>query len=114
MATSLFPIFRCLALINARNSRKRRRASLVFPGLFVFHARRSFNELLLAVLVPLQGLSVASVALFGSLDTTEPAVAELSEQMADTLSLGGHSTEGSTYAPPVRQGPGGNSSLVLG
>lgn len=61
-----------------------------------------------------QGLSVASVALFGSLDTTEPAVAELSEQMADTLSLGGHSTEGSTYAPPVRQGPGGNSSLVLG
>lgn len=70
--------------------------------------------MLLAVLVPLQGLSVASVALFGSLDTTEPAVAELSEQMADTLSLGGHSTEGSTYAPPVRQGPGGNSSLVLG
>lgn len=70
--------------------------------------------LLSAVLLPLQGLSVASVALFGSLDTTEPAIAEISEQMADTLSLGGQSTEGSTYAPPVRQGPGGNSSLVLG
>lgn len=66
------------------------------------------------VLLPLQGISVASVALFGSLDTTEPAVAAITEQMADTLSLGGQSTEGSTYAPPIRQGPGGNSSLVLG
>ncbi|CAM9273897.1 unnamed protein product [Pylaiella littoralis] len=60
-----------------------------------------------------QGLSVTSVALFGSLDTAEPPAAEPLDAV-ETMSIGGQSNEGSTYNAPVRQGPGGNSSLVLG
>lgn len=60
-----------------------------------------------------KGLSVTSVALFGSLDTAEPPAAEPLDAV-ETMSIGGQSNEGSTYNAPVRQGPGGNSSLVLG
>lgn len=56
---------------------------------------------------------MTSVELFGSLDTAEPA-AEESSEMADNSSVGAQSLDGSTYSAPVRQGPGGNSSLVLG
>lgn len=64
-----------------------------------------------------QGLSVTSVALFGTLDTTEspkgtPPVDAM--DATETMSIGGQSNEGSTYSAPIRQGPGGNSSLVLG
>lgn len=65
--------------------------------------------------MPRQGLSVTSVQMFGSLDTTEPAIAALAVDMAEKMSMGDQSNDGpSTYAAPVRQGPGGNSSLVLG
>ncbi|CBN74096.1 conserved unknown protein [Ectocarpus siliculosus] len=60
-----------------------------------------------------QGLNVTSVALFGSVDSTEPPAANAVD-MAETMSVGGQSNEGSTYSAPIRQGPGGNSSLVLG
>ena len=62
----------------------------------------------------LQGLNVTSVALFGSVDTTEPPATGEAVDMTETMSVGGQSNEGSTYSAPVRQGPGGNSSLVLG
>eukprot|EP00903_Cladosiphon_okamuranus_P013063 g12184.t1 len=64
-----------------------------------------------------QGLSVTSVALFGTLDTTEPPKGNPPVDAMDateTMSVGGQSNEGSTYSAPIRQGPGGNSSLVLG
>eukprot|EP00752_Nemacystus_decipiens_P010992 g9769.t1 len=64
-----------------------------------------------------QGLSVTSVALFGTLDTTEPATGTSAMDAmgaTETMSIGGQSNDGSTYSAPVRQGPGGNSSLVLG
>lgn len=63
-----------------------------------------------------QGLNVTAVELFGSVDTTQqeaPATAHAVDVMA-TQGVDAQSTEGSTYAPPIRQGPGGNSSLVLG
>lgn len=61
---------------------------------------------------------MTSVALFGTLDTAEPAAkgAPALDAMdaTETMSMGGQSNEGSTYSAPIRQGPGGNSSLVLG
>lgn len=60
---------------------------------------------------------MTSVALFGTLDTTEPATGPPAVDAMDaseTMSMGGQSNEGSTYSAPIRQGPGGNSSLVLG
>lgn len=57
---------------------------------------------------------MTSVALFGSLDTTEPPSAEAPMDIAEAMTVGGQSTDGATYNAPVRQGPGGNSSLVLG
>lgn len=68
---------------------------------------------LLLLLLLFQGLNVTSVALFGSVDSTEPPAINAVD-MAETMSVGGQSNEGSTYSAPVRQGPGGNSSLVLG
>lgn len=65
----------------------------------------------------LQGLNVTTVELFGSLDTTEPEpVQQSSIDLAETQTIGAHSSAdgAATYSRPVRQGPGGNSSLVLG
>lgn len=69
------------------------------------------------LLCRLQGLNVTAVELFGSLDTTGPATVQQSPMdLAETQSIGAHSSAdgAATYSRPVRQGPGGNSSLVLG
>lgn len=54
--------------------------------------------------------------LFGCVDATEPPAHAPSDvaEMMEALRVGEQSSAISTYAPPVRQGPGGNSSLVLG
>lgn len=58
-----------------------------------------------------QGLAVTGVDFFGKLETTEPAT---TSRKAKDSSSGGVKPESPIYAPPVRQRPGGNSSLVLG
>lgn len=58
-----------------------------------------------------QGLAVTGVDFFGKLETTEPATTSMK---AKDASPGRVKAESPTYAPPVRQRPGGNSSLVLG
>lgn len=65
----------------------------------------------------LQGLNVAAVELFGSLDTTEaPATKARAMDISEAQSIEAQSSvdAASAYSRPVRQGPGGNSSLVLG
>ena len=57
-----------------------------------------------------QGLGVTSVELFGKVETVQPPIAQSAEKAEPER----FSTERSTYLVPVRQGPGGNSSLVLG
>ncbi|CAM9246512.1 unnamed protein product [Choristocarpus tenellus] len=57
-----------------------------------------------------QGFPVTSVSLFGTLDTTEPQGPSHEEGSMFSESAGRRSP----FTPRVRQGPGGNSSLVLG
>lgn len=83
---------------------------------FIFFGRSHLNLLLLPCKRYVhQGLNVTAVERFGSVDTTRPPAVQIPRaDLTEMQSVGAHSKEMSTYAPPVRQGPGGNSSLVLG